>query len=166
MEYNDYGPGDNFTINTLKEFHVRIEFKKYGDEFGAFLTTMSQNDKSVETNGDCADYNKLMTNDLKNGMAFAFSSWSTMDNWLWGDRCQAAECTSKNLYIKNINITTGSDKPGPTPPGPKPSDCDNCQYGGECATRNDDECVDCDCHWSWPSSESYDGPDAKCRCKV
>lgn len=87
LDYNAYGPGDNFTINTLEEFHVRIEFKKYGDEFGAFETTMTQNDKKIQTLGDCADYNKGLTKDLENGMAFAFSSWSTMDTWLWGDRC-------------------------------------------------------------------------------
>jgi len=38
--------------------------------------------------GDCQE-TKNMTEDIRNGMAFAFSSWETMDNWLWGDRCQA-----------------------------------------------------------------------------
>jgi len=115
--------------------------------------------------GDCPETNKKMTGDLASGMAFAFSSWETMDNWLWGDRCQATECHSKNFYLYNMRVVTGSDKPGPTPPEPV-DDCPNCQYGGECATKSDDECDgSCDCHWSWPASESWDGKDAKCRCK-
>lgn len=57
--------------------------------------------------GDCPDYNQGMTEYLKEGMAFAFSSWSTMDNWLWGDRCTASKCESKNFYLRNIKITTG-----------------------------------------------------------
>merc|ERR1712151_875502 len=97
-------------------------------------------------------------------MAFAFSAWSTMDNWLWGDRCQATECGLKNFYMTNIKITTGNNKPGPDPP--KPVDCEDCQFGNECSSKSDDFCDgSCDCRWSWPASESASGKDAACRCK-
>lgn len=86
-------------------------------------------------------------------------------DWLWGDSCQPAECQLKNLFMSNFKITTGSDKPGPTPPTPV-DDCTDCQYGDACATKSSDECDgSCDCLWSWPGSESWDGPDAHCRCK-
>lgn len=102
-----------------------------------------------------------MTNDISQGMAFAFSSWSTYDNWLWGDRCQAQQCNSQNLAFKNIRITTGGSPQPPTPPSPS----GDYVYGDSCSTPYDDDCNGCDCHWSWPSNESWDGPDAKCRCK-
>jgi len=165
LDFSDYGPGAGFKINTLEEFHVKITMDKYGQDFGSFTTTMTQDDREIKMTGDCHDYNKGMTNDLKNGMAFAFSSWETDNNWLWGDRCQAAKCESKNFYMYNIKVTTGSDEPGPEPPKPV-DDCTNCQYGGECATKYDDDCNGCECHWSWPGNESWDGPDAKCRCKA
>lgn len=45
---------------------------------------------------------------LENGMSFAMSNWSTTDNFLWKDRCQAEPCNSKQLLFKNIAITTGT----------------------------------------------------------
>jgi hypothetical protein len=109
--------------------------------------------------GDCA---QKMIGDLSDGMAFSISSWSTFDNWLWKDRCQAGDCTSQQLTFKNINIVTGSDIPVPPVP-PTPSDY---VYGNECGSKWADDCDgSCDCYWSWPSNEDWSGPDAKCRCK-
>jgi len=72
--------------------HVRLDFgKNSAGEFGAFTTTMEQDGKSLVMNGDCWD-NKYMTNDLRDGMVFAITSWSTYDNWLWGSSCQAQSC--------------------------------------------------------------------------
>ena len=86
LAYSDYGPGDNYKINTLKTYHGKIDFHNNG-QFDSFTVTYSQDGKSVSMNtGDCEE-TKKMTDDIRNGMAFAFSSWETMDNWLWGDRC-------------------------------------------------------------------------------
>jgi hypothetical protein len=49
---------------------------------------MSQDGKSIQMTGGCGD-NANMTNDLRNGMAFTISNWSTYDSWLWGNRCSA-----------------------------------------------------------------------------
>jgi hypothetical protein len=112
--------------------------------------------------GNCWD-NSYMTNDLKNGMAFAISNWSTFDTWLWGDRCQAGECNATGLTFNNLVVKTGGDSPTPPHP-PTPPTPGNYNYGGECGTPYDDDCNGCNCHWSWPTNESWDGADAKCRC--
>jgi hypothetical protein len=159
LDYNAYGPGDNFRINTLKPFHTKIDFNKSGSEFGNFSSTISQGSHSINMTGNCGS-NAEMTNDIKNGMAFAISNWGTMDNWLWGDRCQAQTCNNTRLTFTNISIKTGGDAPGPDP---KP---DNYIYGDSCASSWDDDCNgSCDCRWSWPSNEDWSGPDAHCRCK-
>ena len=71
-----------------------------------------------------------MTDDIKNGMAFAFSSWSTYDNWLWGSRCHAEQCHSQNLYFMNIKIKTGGKSPSPSP---TPTPSDDYKYGEKCS---------------------------------
>lgn len=101
--------------------------------------------------GACGD-NANMSNDLRNGMAFAISNWSTYDSWLWGNRCSAQACSGKDLNFTNIKIKTGGSSPGPTPgPTPTPSDY---TFGNACASKWADECNgSCDCRWSWPSSD-------------
>ena len=86
--YNDYGPGGQYKINTQKPFHFKVDFNKSGSNFGSFVVTMSQDGKSIQMTGGCGD-NANMTNDLRNGMAFTISNWSTYDSWLWGNRCSA-----------------------------------------------------------------------------
>jgi hypothetical protein len=88
LAYSDYGPGSGFKINTEKWFHVKMDFNQSNGSFTNFVTTMSQGTNSVQMTGNCGS-NAMMTNDLANGMVFAISNWSTYDNWLWKDRCQA-----------------------------------------------------------------------------
>jgi hypothetical protein len=39
-------------------------------------------------------------------------------------------------------------------------------FGGACASQSDDFCDgSCECNWSWPSTGSWDDPDAACRCQ-
>jgi hypothetical protein len=126
---------------------------------------MSQDGKTVTMNGDCGSNNK-MTNDIKNGMVFAISSWSTYDNWLWKSRCQAQGCNGSDLTFSNLKIKTGGSSPTPGPtPGPTPTP-GNYTFGDKCSSNWADECHGCgDCRWSWPSNESWSSPNAKCRCK-
>lgn len=40
-------------------------------------------------------------------------------------------------------------------------------WGNDCASLSDQYCADSDCgscRWSWPAAESWDSPDAACRC--
>lgn len=105
---NDYGPGPQYVINTLRDIHVRISFDLDDFQFGSYTTTISQDGNSVQMTGDCPDYVDRLTEDLKHGMAFAFSSWGSPDQtWLWGDKCQATECNGKDIVFSNISITTG-----------------------------------------------------------
>ena len=170
LAYNDYGPGSNFKIDTSKEFHVKFDFSKSGDQFSAFTVNLSQDGKTVQMKGDCGT-NKEMTIDIKNGMAFAISSWSTMSNWLWKSRCQAQSCNKADLNFKNLKITTGGATPSPSPtpdPTPTPTPSGDYTYGNKCKSNHDGLCTgesSCDCRWSWPSSETYKSPDADCRCK-
>lgn len=103
--------------------------------------------------GGCGD-NANMTNDLKNGMAFTLSNWSTYDSWLWGNRCSAQSCSGQPLNFTNIKIKTGGSTPGPTPgptPTPTPSDY---TFGNACGSKWADECNgSCNCKWSWPSND-------------
>jgi len=92
-----------------------------------------------------------MTNDIKNGMAFAISSWSTYDSWLWKNRCQASSCNGSDLNFYNIVIKTGGSSP--TPPGPTPTPSVY-TYGDACGSKWAGECDGkCDCRWSWPSDD-------------
>ena len=50
LAYSDYGPGDNFRINTLREFHVSLVWGTTGD----FTVKMSQGSNSVQMGGNCA----------------------------------------------------------------------------------------------------------------
>lgn len=162
LNYNDYGPGSNFKINTLQTFHVKIDFAEKNGSFNSFTIYFSQNGNTVSMNSSNSSYNANMSDDMNN-MVFAISNWSTYDTWLWGDRCQASQCNSRELTFKNIKIKTGSA--GPTPgPTPTPS---NYTYGDACATRYDDYCNGCACYWSWPSDDpaKWASSNAACRCK-
>ena len=47
FDYNVYGPGDNFTINTLDWFHYKIEFNVDGNgNYKSYTSTFSQGDKT------------------------------------------------------------------------------------------------------------------------
>ena len=52
-----------------------------------------------------------MTDDLKNGMAFALSSWGS-DNidWLEHGRCQGTCSDTTTLSFTNLKITTAAGK--------------------------------------------------------
>jgi hypothetical protein len=95
MDWDTFGPGDQYKINTNEWFHVKIEFVEEFGMFQKYLTTLSQGNE-VTTHGNCA-YNNGLTDDLRDGMAFAITSWSTYDDWLWGDKCQAGSCSNRSL---------------------------------------------------------------------
>jgi hypothetical protein len=159
LDYSAYGPGSGFRINTLKPFHMKLEFRTNGDQLDSFVNTMSQGAQSVSMTGNCAS-NAQMSADLANGMAFAISNWSTLDNWLWKDRCTASACNASQILWSNISIKTGSVGPSPSP---TPI---TYIYGNACASMSDGQCNGyCNCCWSWPSNEDWSGPDAACRCK-
>lgn len=104
-----FGPGQQYVINTLKEIHVKISFNEIDDKFSSYTTTVSQDGREISLNGDCPEYVDRLTEHLREGMAFAVSSWgSPYETWLWGDKCEAYECNSNHtLNFRNITVTTG-----------------------------------------------------------
>lgn len=109
MEYNHYGPGSDFIINTLEEFHVHLQFGHSDTLLTEYSVTLTQDVRSVEMGSGCG-LGQLLTDDLKGGMTFVMSNWSLMDNKFWFDRCEAEVCSPGDMYYKNITIKTGGDK--------------------------------------------------------
>lgn len=107
LDYNTYGPGTQFKINSLEWFHVVLEFGNDDSEFQWFTTTLEQGSNWARIEGNC-DSNKYLSNDLRNGMTFAITNWSTYDNWLWGDKCQAQACHEGDIFYSNISIKTAA----------------------------------------------------------
>ena len=162
---NNYGPGSQYQINTLEEFHVKLEFQQNpSGEFEAFTTTLTQNSNSVSLGCDDLNSNQGMTGDLDD-MVFAISNWSGDASWLWKDSC-GGTCGSPDLVYKNISITTSGATPPSPGPSPSPGDYD---FGDSCSTRSDDYCDGtCDCRWSWPKNDpaKWSSKDAACRCSA
>lgn len=162
-----YGPGDQYPINTLKEFHAKISFTTEAH----FTVELSQNGQTFSMGSDdsCTWYLNQIKHDLYSNMALAISnwgeSWSTM-SWLDQETGCQGECRNNPTFtVKNIKYTSGS---GPSP-GPSP---DQFEFGNECATLTADDCslVSCQehqCKWSWPKYDpaKWSSKDAKCRCQ-
>jgi hypothetical protein len=62
---------------------------------------------------DCLEDLSKMTDDLRNGMTFAMSIW-TSDNfdWLHHGRCSAGSCGLPDLKLKNFVFNTASGGSG------------------------------------------------------
>lgn len=167
MEWAGYGPGDNYTINTLEPFHVSISFDSNNSQFSSFTTEMTQDGRTQSMSTDCS-YLNYMSNDLANGMGFVVSNWGGDASWLWHDKCSGS-CNWPELTVSNIKIKTGGVTPGPGPtPGPyNPSDY---TFGNLCDSVVDDcpsqGCGNDHCKWSWPKDDpqQWSSPDAHCRC--
>jgi len=75
--------------------------------------------------------------------------------------CDSANkvCLESDTGSSSYNDCYASCIGGVTPPS-------NVVWGKDCANKDDGVCGEnCgQCTWSWPSNESWDGPDAKCRC--
>ena len=122
------------------------------------------------------DYVNGMIGDISDGMAFVVSSWGegvtdpNMTHWLTKDRCDGVCNVHATETIKNIKITEGTLKPSDKPSGDY--DPSKYQFGNSCAHAGDDDCgsQSCPsishCRWSWPWGESFDGPNARCRCDI
>ena len=72
-----YGPGPMYTINTHRQFHVKIRFIE--DDQGLFAqyrVTISQDGKEVVMHKDCPEFLSKLTGVMQNGMALAMSIWT------------------------------------------------------------------------------------------
>jgi len=169
LAWSDYGPGTNYTINTLKPFHVKIQFDSVNNQFSSFTTTFTQDGKTKSMKGDCS-YLNYMSSDIANGMGFVVSNWGGDASWLWHDRCSGS-CNWPELSVSNITIKTGNVSPGPGPsPSPyNPSDYD---FGNPCSGIvqycGEQHCSADHCKFAWPKSDpaKWDSKDAACRCDV
>ena len=171
LDWNGYGPGEQYTINTDLPFHVKVSFEQ--DESGnlaGYSTQMTQNGRSQTMHSGYCDYLHNMTADLANGMAFVVSNWEGDDSWLRKDRC-SGQCPGDAVEtIKNISIKTGKAKVEEVRKAPyKPKDF---EFGNSCHSAHDGYCYSqgcktaSHCRWSWPANDLYKGhsPYAACRC--
>ena len=72
-----YGTGTQYTINTERPFHVKVEFiVDDNDQFTDYRMTLTQGSNEIVMNpqGDCAGYLPAMTSDITQ-MVFSFSHW-------------------------------------------------------------------------------------------
>ncbi len=110
----DFGPGTDYKINTLKNIHVRVDFHESNGEFTSFTTTISQDGKEVHLVGGC-ESNKLMTDDLKNGMVFALSNWYGGEPWLDRGICGGVNsCQNPTLTFTNMSFNTSGARAVPS----------------------------------------------------
>lgn len=90
----NFGPGAQYQINTLQEFHTKVEFKQDDDgEFSEYSIILSQEGREVVmTTSNCSDGLSRMTEDFRNGMTFAMSVWAPNYGdleWMQHDRCDS-----------------------------------------------------------------------------
>ena len=52
LDYNDYGPGSDFKINTLETFHVKIDFIEKNSSFHGVDSYFSQNGNQISMNSE------------------------------------------------------------------------------------------------------------------
>ena len=172
LSWDAYGPGDNYQINTYKEFHAKVEFNADSSgNFSSFSTTFSQEGRTQVMSADSSYYG--MGSDIANGMGLVISNWGGDASWLWKDRCSGS-CNWPELSIKNIKVTTGSVTPGPSPgPTPAPYDPSDYAFGDQCGDVSN--CTDlCSCpsndhcrwSWSWSDPGQWAGDTARCRCDI
>ena len=102
-----YGPGSQYTINSEREFHIKIDFTENDlGEFIRYSITLSQDGRQVTMNQDCPEYLQKVTDVMKNGMTIAMSIWSSGNlDWLQHGRCQGG-CGTPDLKLKNFKFTT------------------------------------------------------------
>lgn len=72
-----YGPGSEYTIDTLREFHIKVDFVE--DSQGTFVQysiTLTQDGSNVVMNQNCPEQLSKISDVLKNGMTLAMSIWT------------------------------------------------------------------------------------------
>ena len=157
-----YGPGEQYDINTLKPFNVRIDYHKYDNNLVGYTTTMTQEGRTIDLIGDCRDYANRMTPHIENGMAFVMSSWRPRSaKWLQGDRCNEECVWPVETVFSNLEFWTSGAKPAPM------ADVD-LRWGRACSHLRSGVCgKDCaECRFSYPVDEPLEWKSdwAKCRC--
>jgi len=108
----NFGPGAQYQINTLQEFHTKVEFKQDTDgEFSEYSIILTQDGREVTmTTNNCKEGLSKMTQDFTNGMVFAMSSWSPNYGdltWMQHDRC-TTPCSQQGLSFKNLQFNTAA----------------------------------------------------------
>ena len=83
-EEDGFGPGPKYKIDTTKPFNVKVYLGEPShDEFGYFNTVLSQGKEGLLVfNSNDEDYLKLMSDEVRDGLVFAISSWQGDDRWL------------------------------------------------------------------------------------
>ena len=73
-----YGPGANFDINTLQEFHIRVDFEEDDNgQFTRYYITLTQGDKTVRSQPEATHLHAETTRFILNFAATRASSSQT-----------------------------------------------------------------------------------------
>ena len=87
---NTYGFGSQYTINTERPFHVKVDFQETDEVFTGYRMTFTQEGREVVMDpqtGNCSAYLPAMTSDITQ-MVFAMSHWTGGDlSWMQHDLC-------------------------------------------------------------------------------
>lgn len=155
-----YGPGAQYDINTLETFNVRIDYHDFEGHFVGYTTTIEQEGRKIELNGDCRDYANRMTDNISDGMTFVVSSWRPPNaSWLQGDRCDEECQWPVETVFSNLEFWTY---------GGKQAKDVEIVYGKACSHLGAGQCgKDCaECRFSYPVDEpdQWRSDWAYCRC--
>lgn len=98
-----------------------------------------------------------MTDDYCDGSCECHWSWPSASTWEDANaacRCKSGSAEDEST-VDDIDIIDNTDT------------IESWEFGGACASQTDDYCDgSCECNWSWPSTGSWDDPDAACRCNT
>ena len=123
-----YGPGRQYSINTMAPYRVEVAFPLGGDgSLHDVEVTLSQRGRTLRVPFGC-DYDalRLMTPPLRDGMALVASHWgdASWASWLSSPPCPADEPCYANATLPITDIViNGVPLPPPhppTPPNPSP----------------------------------------------
>merc|ERR1719389_452329 len=165
----EYGPGDSYTINSYKPYHVRTQFmvRNYDErDLEEIRTTITQGDNKIVIRQNCPDVLADLGWKLKFQLHVGISTYALpLDNDV-GGYCEAA-CTGGNLYIANLKFAEGDSYYTDEDLEEALADTTEYKFGGKC--RNNDDSSECHseghCFRSWPVDDErrWNSDDAKCR---
>jgi len=111
VQEGEYGPSDNYTINSSQGYNVKTQFfatqNAQGDPVDLTLirTTLSQDGREVILEQDCPDYLNSLSWPLNNNMAIAISTYNLdLDNDVSKMNCDAI-CDAGNASFRNVTFT-------------------------------------------------------------
>lgn len=112
-----YGPGSDYTINTLAPFDVRTEFLERKDTLVGIRTTLEQGERHlVFDHSNCAKHDLAsLSSVMRDGMSLRMSYWGSAARTMsWLDRsvCGSQKCSGLNAgdaVISDISVLAAAE---------------------------------------------------------